>query len=140
MSRTAIPLDTNELEKLCSLQCTQDEIASWFGVTRRTIEKRVASEETFEHSRVVDGIKYTSSMTFKQIMDRGYAQGRISLRRRQFQIAEAGSTAMAIFLGKNFLGQRDQHSFEHTGAQGTPLISGEAIDAILERLDSAPDA
>lgn len=143
MSRPVIEMDTRELEKLCSLQCTQEEIAAWFGVTRRTIELRVASDKLYEHSRIVDGREYTSDMTFKEIMDRGYAQGRISLRRRQFQIAEGGSAAMAIFLGKNLLGQRDQHSFEHTGAAGAPLISGDAVDSILERLastDRTPDA
>lgn len=130
--RPRAEMDIAELEKLCGLQCTQDEIAAWFGVTKRTVEKRVASDARYTHQ--------VGELTFREIMDRGYAQGRISLRRRQYQIAEGGNAAMAIFLGKNLLGQRDQHSYEHTGPGGTPLIPGEAVDAILERLDASTDA
>jgi hypothetical protein len=36
----------------------------------------------------------------------GRAQGMISLRRKQFRLADTSAT-MAIFLGKNYLGQRD---------------------------------
>ena len=34
--------------------------------------------------------------------------GKASLRRRQFEAAMDGNTAMLIFLGKNYLGQTDQ--------------------------------
>ena len=40
--------------------------------------------------------------------NRGKAKGRISLRRSQLRILEHGSAAMGIFLGKQYLGQRDQ--------------------------------
>jgi len=33
-------ISQTELEKLAALQCTDEEIASWFGVTTRTIERR----------------------------------------------------------------------------------------------------
>ena len=33
-------IDLNELEKLSGLQCTDEEIAAWFGVSTRTIERR----------------------------------------------------------------------------------------------------
>jgi hypothetical protein len=33
-------IDLIELEKLCSLHCTDQEIAWWFGVSVRTIESR----------------------------------------------------------------------------------------------------
>ena len=38
--RKAVEIDLVELEKLCSLQCTDEEIAYFFGVTPRTIENR----------------------------------------------------------------------------------------------------
>ena len=37
---TTAHIDLGELEKLCSLQCTDEEIAAWFKVTTRTIERR----------------------------------------------------------------------------------------------------
>ena len=59
------------------------EIASWFNVGHATIERRIADETLHDH----DGEK----LTFKAIMDRGYARGRITLRRKQMQLAEAGN-------------------------------------------------
>jgi hypothetical protein len=34
-------IDMEELEKLCAMQATDEEIAAWFGVAARTIERRV---------------------------------------------------------------------------------------------------
>jgi hypothetical protein len=31
--RKPVRIDLTELEKLCALQCTNDEIAAWFGVS-----------------------------------------------------------------------------------------------------------
>lgn len=41
-------------------------------------------------------------------------RGNVSLRRMQWKLAEK-SPAMAIFLGKNFLGQRDERDIEVRG-------------------------
>jgi hypothetical protein len=38
--RKPVQIDLLELEKLCALQCTDEEIADWFGVSTRTIENR----------------------------------------------------------------------------------------------------
>ncbi len=40
MRGTRADIDLGELEKLCVLQCTDEEIAAWFGVSVRTIERR----------------------------------------------------------------------------------------------------
>jgi len=37
---TRAEIDLGELEKLCMLHCTDQELADWFGVTTRTIERR----------------------------------------------------------------------------------------------------
>jgi hypothetical protein len=46
-------------------------------------------------------------MTFSKVFAEKKQNGLISLRRTQFQLAEK-SPAMAIFLGKNLLGQTDK--------------------------------
>jgi len=38
--RKAVHIDLKQVEKLCGLQCTDDELASFFGVSARTIERR----------------------------------------------------------------------------------------------------
>lgn len=91
MARPRTPIDKKQFENLCGLQCTKQEIADWFSCSEDTIE-RWCDREYGECFAVV----------FRQ--KRGI--GKISLRRMQWKLAEK-SPAMAIFLGKNLLGQRD---------------------------------
>ena len=112
MAAHLIDIDPEELEKLCAMYCTQDEIAGWFRVGLNTIEKRRAdTQRTYPMSNGEGKIEH---LTFKEIMDRGYARGRISIRRHQLRILESnksGAATMAVWLGKQILGQRDQVDF-----------------------------
>ena len=83
------------------MQCTDEEIAAWFGVTPRTIERR------------------RKDPAFSDILERGKAKGRISLRRSQFKSVEQGNPTMQIWLGKQYLGQTDDIQHHMAG----PLIS-----------------
>jgi hypothetical protein len=40
LARPEAKIDLAELEKLCGMQCTDQEIAAFFGVSTRTIERR----------------------------------------------------------------------------------------------------
>ena len=112
--RKPVEIDLVELEKLCSLQCTHEEIAAWFNCSVRTIET------------------YAKKPEFSEVMTRGRARGRISVRRAQMKLLEAGNATMGVWLGKQFLGQRDVTPVELSGANGGPLqITLEAVDAIL---------
>jgi len=85
-------IDQKQFESLCGLQCTLLEICGFFDITDKTLDswcKRTYGNKSF-------------SEVFRQ--KRG--TGKISLRRTQFRLAE-NSAAMAIFLGKQYLGQRD---------------------------------
>ena len=70
--RKSVQIDMGELEKLCALQCTHAELAAWFNVSSRTIEARRKQPQFFE------------------AMERGKAKGRISVRRAQMRLLEAG--------------------------------------------------
>ena len=85
-------LDKNEFEKLCMLQCTRAEICSWFDVSEPTL---------------IRWCKDTYGTDFLTVFNQKREGGKISLRRMQWQLAEK-SPAMAIFLGKNHLGQTDK--------------------------------
>src|SRR6266567_3753562 len=114
--RKAIPIDLVELEKLCALQCTDEEIASWLGVSTRTIESRRKQPE------------------FAAVMNRGRAKGRISVRRAQMKLLEAGNGTMGVWLGKQLLGQRDVTPIELSGPQGEPVqFSLQTLDAVINR-------
>lgn len=78
-------------EKLCALFCTEEEIAGFFDCSVDTIERWAAR---------------TYGKSFADVYAEKRQGGKISLRRAQFRLAEK-SAAMAIFLGKNYLGQTD---------------------------------
>ena len=113
MARPRADIDLAELEKLCALQCTQADLAGWFGVHLHTIENRVKDDTLLAHEG--------EEMTFHEIMERGYARGRVSLRRRQMENADNGNATMQIWLGKQLLGQRDNLDTRLTGAGDGPL-------------------
>jgi hypothetical protein len=112
--RKPVKIDLVELEKLCSVNCTDEEIAAWFSLSTRTIESRRKQPK------------------FAEVMNRGRAKGRISVRRAQMKLLESGNGTMGIWLGKQLLGQRDVTPIELSGPNSQPLqISLETIDAII---------
>lgn len=96
MGRPRKEIDQKEFEKLCGLQCTEDEICDWFETTRKTLDA---------------WCKRTYKASFSTVFKQKRGIGKISLRRMQWQLA-AKSAPMAIFLGKNILGQSDTVKLE----------------------------
>ena len=101
--RRAVIIDPAEVERLCTLQCTHEELAAWFKVSVRTIERRAKQP------------------AFAQAMAQGKARGRTSVRRQLFGLAAKGNVAAAIFLAKNILGYRDVVANEHSGPEGAAI-------------------
>lgn len=92
MARPRIEIDGDQFKKLCAIQCTEEEIASWFKCSVDTIERWCRRE---------------LKMGFAEAFKTWSADGKISLRRSQFRMAET-NCSMAIWLGKQYLGQRDE--------------------------------
>lgn len=103
MARPQVKIDPAEVEKLCNMQCTDDEVAAFIGVSTRTIERRRLQPR------------------FAEVMDRARAKGRVSVRRNLFRMAANNNVAAAIFLAKNLLGYRDVVANEHSGLAGGPI-------------------
>ncbi len=105
MARPRKEIDQKQFENLCGLQCTLEEICGWFDVTDKTL----------------DGwCKRTYHASFSEVFKQKRGAGKISLRRSQWRLAEKSAT-MAIFLGKQFLGQRDSVDVAVTDAKGIAL-------------------
>lgn len=100
MARPQKEIDQTQFENLCGLQCTLLEIAGWFKCSEDTIER---------------WCKRTYGENFADAYIKFSATGKMSLRRAQFRLAEK-SAAMAIFLGKNYLGQSDHVVIEDKSA------------------------
>ena len=86
MARPKIKLDYDAIKKLAYMQCTQSEIASFCECSVDTLSR---------------------DKSFAEIYKQGQDNGRMSVRRWQFKSAEGGNTGMLIWLGKQYLGQRD---------------------------------
>jgi len=110
MARPRVKIDLTELEKLYGMQCTDDEVAAFLGISTRTLTRRKQVKKTAE------------------VIDRAKAKGRVSVRRDLFRLAASGNVAASIFLAKNLLGYRDVRSNEHSGPDGGPI----AIDGGLD--------
>ena len=85
------PIDWKTFEELCFLQCTQAEIAGVFHISIDTL-----------YSRFKDNYKEDYSAVYKQFAE----GGKTSLRRHQWLMSKKNA-AMAIWLGKHWLGQVD---------------------------------
>lgn len=79
-------IDWELVKRLSMIQCTTREIAAIIGVDHSTLVKR--SE-------------------FSPIHEKGKEEGKASLRRKQYALADKNA-AMCIWLGKQWLGQRDE--------------------------------
>ncbi len=84
-------IDTEQVEKLAGLGCTNTEIGSWFGCSPDLIEK-----------------------SYSEFLVKGRDKGKIRLRQWQLKAAERGNVAMLIWLGKQLLGQSDKQEITTT--------------------------
>ena len=88
-------LDLEIIKNLCKIQSTGEEIAGVLGVDYETLNRALISRE---------------GMTFKEFFKMHSAVGKVSLRRMQFKTAldeERPSIALLIWLGKQYLGQKE---------------------------------
>jgi hypothetical protein len=110
-----IEIDWDHFKKLCRLQCTLPEIASFFDCSEDTVENRCKSEH---------------GMKFSELFAQYSAYGRLSLRRWQFKKAAEGNVAMMIWLGKQYLGQKEV--IENTNDL-------DKLDALIEAMKKAAE-
>jgi hypothetical protein len=75
-------------------------------------------------------IEDTYDKSFSDIYKSLSEGGKSSLRRWQFKKAQDGSVPMLIWLGKQYLGQRDRTEY-------TENVTSEKLDSLLEQLDDS---
>jgi len=101
MARRRVKL--SEIRNLARLQCTQSEACGFLGISPVTFKKILKTD-----SRA------------RAAWEDGHKEGCVSLRRKQFRLA-GKHAGMAIFLGKQYLGQTDIVVNEHSGRDGGPI-------------------
>ena len=115
MGRPKKIIDKEQFETLCEMQCIQTEICSVLKVTEKTL---------------IAWCKETYGDTFSNTIKRFSEGGKMSLRRKQLEVAINGNVTMLIWLGKQYLGQRDKTEY-------TENIASEKLDSLLEQLDDS---
>lgn len=91
--RPVIEISQIEFEKLCGLNCTLEEISGWFKCSEDTIERWA---------------KRTYLANFADVYKKHASGGKISLRRKMFEVALGGNVGMLIWLSKQHLGMSDK--------------------------------
>lgn|SRR5215510_1766022 len=110
MARPRKKIDGDQIEKLAGIGCTVSEIAVVIGCHENTL-----------HNRFCGRIK------------KGRENLKTSLRRMQYKAASGGNIAMLIWLGKQYLGQRDRmyvdvRELDHLIATEFARIAGDLED------------
>lgn len=105
MGRPKVTIDWKKVTALCQILCTKEEIASILEIDADTLNAHCKSEY---------------NQTFSAYYKQKCVGGKMSIRRRQFEVAMAGNVAMLIWWGKNNLGQSDKT--ELSGTDVKPLV------------------
>lgn len=88
--------DRERFKSLCAIMCTQAEIESIMRVSHDTLIKLIAEN-------------FPDTPTWQEAYDAYSADGKASLRRKQFELAMDGNITMLVWLGKQHLGQREPY-------------------------------
>tara|TARA_R110002074_G_scaffold365659_1_gene539438 strand:+ start:1095 stop:1490 length:396 start_codon:yes stop_codon:yes gene_type:complete len=103
ITRPLIPIDYKKLDAMCAIHCTGEECAAILGIDYDTLNR---------------GLKREGHKGFTEYFKQKGANGKMSLRRKQFDHAMSGNATMLIWLGKQWLGQVDkQEESNELGAQ-----------------------
>jgi hypothetical protein len=135
-------IDLAMVARGASIACTKEELAALCGVAPSTFYKHLAEDPAIQEA-----------------IDSGASMGRATLRRAQWKGAVTdGNPTMLIWLGKQFLGQRDTQTLETNGDNPIVLhllaaqmisqeilsqtrettLNGTAIETIPENILDAP--
>ena len=100
-----------QFKMLCAQMNTEEDICAVMGVSDKTLVKLI-NKHLYED---ITGHKLrgrAQRVGFSDAFEKYSANGRMSLRREQFRVALAGDRTMLIWLGKQYLGQRDEAAVE----------------------------
>ncbi len=110
MGRPRLEFDLRQVEELGRIQSTLSEVGAVLGCGLSTVKDRLQNDPDFAAA-----------------FEKGREAGKSSLRRLQWKAAASGNITMQIWLGKQYLGQRDVHHTELTGANGEPLLPAPVV-------------
>lgn len=113
--RPQVEINPTQFERMCQIQCTCDEISHVLGVCRKTLYNWCVREY---------------GMNFESIYEIKSAGGKVSLRRKMFEMAiNDNNPTMLIWLSKQHLGMRDKNEV----SLDVKTLSDEQLEALTQR-------
>ena len=113
-------IDYKKLDAMCAIQCTGEECAAILNIDYDTLNA---------------GLKRDGHVGFSDYFKLKGANGKMSLRRKQFEQATSGNSTMLIWLGKQWLGQAEKS--ENITKDITHEVTDEELNAkIMELMES----
>lgn len=108
VGRPKIEIDFETVKRLCELHCTEAEICDFLMIDEETLTSR---------------LKDLGYKNFSEYFKKHQGKSKISLRRLQWKAAMKGSVPMLIWLGKQYLGQKDKIESDSFGNGGLAPIN-----------------
>ena len=120
VGRPRVLINWDEVDKLCMIGATQEEVAAWFDSTVATLDNALKRDKKCKNF-----LEYSAAK---------HCKGKVSLRRRQMQLALSGNATMLIWLGKQKMGQ---HEPNERWSVMIPAVQkeGESISEFARRLE-----
>lgn len=106
--RPAIPIDWNMVDRYLESDCTGTEIAGVIGCHPHTLYERCVQEK---------------GITFSEYSAQKRSKGDALLRAKQFAEAMRGDRGMLIWLGKQRLGQKENHDVNVNGTMNVGVVN-----------------
>lgn len=108
MGRPLIEIDKKKFETLCSVFCTEIDIANEFGCSAGTVNEWCKRNYVDENGK---------PMTFQEVYKEKSGRGRNSLRSFLFKKCQQGNATILKFMAMNELGMTDkvQNSIQDDG-------------------------
>ena len=114
--RPTKPIDYKRLDAMCAIHCTGEECAAILDMDYDTMNRT---------------LKRDGHIGFTEYFKQKGANGKMSLRRKQFDHAMSGNATMLIWLGKQWLGQVDKQE---------EADAGDALaDSLSKLIDKLPN-
>lgn len=112
-------LDWNQLEKLARLPLVAEEIAWVLGVSVDTLSRRLQEQE---------------QITCAEYLEQKRASIRKRLMAKQFDVAMKGNVTMLIWLGKQYLDQKDKAETVTKAEHTFPQVPADELQIRLEAI------
>lgn len=118
MGRKLKPIDENQVKSLAGINCSYAEMAAVLGCDEKTLSNR-----------------------FSRAIKEGREVGKMSLKRKQYEVAMGGNVTMLIWLGKITVGQVEQvrQVIDQRNLNINSEVESSAVKEILSDLKSIID-